>query len=511
MTRSRFIAVLLLTVFAVGYAGSADAQFWKRKKHRKHHQQKNKAAEGVKEKAAEDGNEEDERSVEETEQGKTRSQLKKEKKEQKRKEKKARKEKELQEKREKKERKAKEDKERKEKKNKGKKKSKGPVKEEPVAEQPVIRKWKDIEYAPTQKKAHYRIDILAPMYLDELVKNGYAVRDIPEKAVAGINFYKGVQIAADTLKKASFDIDIYVHDVASLLESTEMLVRKNMLDSSDLIIGAVAAKDVPSLAAYAKTKQINFISAASPADGNVKDNQYFTLLQPSLRSNCEWITGDIQANNQTGKALLLYRTSVQGDESAYRYFTDDAGSAAIFKPLICNSLPKRDVIAALIDTTKVNTVVVSVTDNTYADSLLRILKNYFPSTHFSVYGMPGWTSMASISKPGMFPNLTINVPVPFNFTTITPQTSYVDRVFRKEYGGKPMEMVYRGYETMFWYANMLARYGTIFNKHYEDNETAPFTKFQLKPQWDKQGNVLYQENRSLYLRKYDNGTYITRQ
>jgi hypothetical protein len=57
-------------------------------------------------------------------------------------------------------------------------------------------------------------------------------------------------------------------------------------------------------------------------------------------------------------------------------------------------------------------------------------------------------------------------------------------------------MVYRGYETLFWYAHMLKRYGTIFNKQYSDNETAPFTKFNVKPVWDAKGYPDYHENRN---------------
>ena len=496
MTKRRFIALLLLTLFAVGYAGSADAQFWKRKKHKKHHKQTTNTTTGP-DSTGIAPNEEDTRQAESaTNNTKTKSQRKKERKEQKR--------------REKRERKERERRERQEKKQKKKKKQKGTTGEEPAVQVPVVRKWADIEYAETKKKPRYRIDILAPMYLDELVKNGYAVKDIPEKALPGINFYKGVQIAADTLKKAQFDIDIYVHDVSSLMESTDALIRKNAMDSSDLIIGAVVSRDVPSLAAYAKSRQINFISALSPSDGNVRDNQYFTLLQPSLKSHCEWIAASIENSGTKRKAVLFYRTTVPAEENAYRYLTDDAAYAGLFNPIPCNSLPVKETLAAVIDTSRACTIVVSVLDNNYADSLLKILRSDFPRTHFDIYGMPSWSSMAGIAKPGMFPNMTISITAPFNFETMTPQGVYVERTFRKEYGSKPQEMVYRGYEAMFWYANMLMRHGTIFNKQYDDNETAPFTRFEMKPQWDKAGNVLYLENRHLFERRYDNGTSITK-
>lgn len=512
MTKSKFIAVLLLTVFAVGYAGDAEAQFWKRKKHT--HKSKSHKKKSV-ENADEATNEEDLRADQDSNSPheltkKERKELKKkEKHERKEREKKEKREKEQKEKKEKKEKKEQAAKEKKVKSKKGGKKNRksaATATKEPVM---VIRKWADIEYAPSQRKTHFRIDVLAPLFLDELVKNGYAVKDIPEKAVAGLNFYKGVQIAADSLKKANFDIDIFVHDVSSLLESTDMLVRKNMLDSSDLILGAVQAKDVPVLAAYAKAKQVNFISALSPADGGIKDNQYFTLLQPSLKSHCEWIAADLEKRYAGRKALMLYRTYLPADLNAYKYFTDDTANRKLFNPLLCNSLPKKENIAVMIDTSRVNTIVVSVLDNVYADSILRIFKRDFPNVRFEVYGMPSWATMANIGKPGMYPNLSINVTQPFNFDPANPSVQYIDKVFKKEYGGRPQEMVYRGYETMFWYANMLMRHGTIFNKQYNDNEIAPFTRFEIAPQWDAAGNVLYMENKHIFVHKYESAGFNT--
>ncbi len=507
MIKSKFIAVLLLTVFAVGYAGDAEAQFWKRKKHT--HKSKNHKKK-TSEQSDEATNEEDRRSDDGKNVQGTHDLTKKERKELKKKEKKERKEREKKAKKEKEEKEKKERKEKKEQAAKTKKSGrKGKKTATATTKEPVmvIRKWSDIEYAPSQRKSHYRIDVLAPLYLDELVKNGYAVKDIPEKAVAGLNFYKGVQIAADSLRKANFDIDIFIHDVSSLLESTDMLVRKKLLDSSDLIIGAVASKDVPVLAAYAKGRQVNFISAMSPADGGIKDNQYFTLLQPSLKSHCEWIAADLEKKYSGRKALLLYRSYLPADLNAYKYFTDDTTNRRLYSSLLCNSLPKKENIAVMIDTTKINTVVVAVLDNVYADSILRIFKRDFPNVRFEIYGMPSWSSMASISKASTYPNLSINVTQPFTFDAANPSVQYVDRVFKKEYGGRPQEMVYRGYETMFWYANMLMRHGTIFNKQYNDNEIAPFTRFEIAPQWDASGNVLYMENKHIFVHKYESANF----
>ena len=497
----QFVSLLLFIALTIGFGEQADAQFWKKKSKRHSHKNKHNKKEKQKEittKTEEDSDipEEDDR-MEVKEPVKTKAQKKKEKQEKKRKEKEERKKKKE---KEKLERRALKAKKQEEKKNKNKKipnsKSAEPI--------PVTKKLGDIDYAPTQKKSHYRIDLLAPMYLDELVKNGYPVKDIPEKAVKGLDFYKGVQIAADTLKKAQFTIDIYVHDVASISESSEMLVRKNALDSSDLILGAVADKDVPCLAAFAKKKQINFISAIATSDGNVKDNPYFTILQPSLQSYCKWITANLENTFPKGKVLLLHRSMNATDENAYRYLTEDPNSKNLFFNLLCNTAPGKEAISLLIDSTVSTIVVVAVNDVKYADSLLKILRKDFPATHFEIYGMPSLNAISNTYKQGVYPNFTFDMPMPFMYDNAPPIAQYVDQTFKKEYGGKPTEMVYRGFEVLYWYANMLKNYGTVFNKTYMDNDSAPMTPFEVKPQLDTHGNVLYYENRHLSLKKIVN-------
>jgi hypothetical protein len=51
----------------------------------------------------------------------------------------------------------------------------------------------------------------------------------------------------------------------------------------------------------------------------------------------------------------------------------------------------------------------------------------------------------------------------------------------------------------------LRRYGTIFNNYYSDNETAPFTHFEVKPQTSSNGKLLYYENAHLYMHSYKSG------
>lgn len=381
----------------------------------------------------------------------------------------------------------------------------------PVETTPAKKKFVT-EYPQTTIKDRYRVHILVPMYLDELVKgrNVTFKNQIPGKAQPGMAFYQGVDMAADSLKKAGFKFDIYVHDVASAAESADALVTKGKLDSADLVIGAVPAKDIPVLAGLAATKHINFVSALSSADGGVAHNPYFTTLQPTLRSHCEWITTDVAQKYAGQKVILLHRRTQEADSNAWRFILESDGAKKVsLKKMSCATLPDRQKLLKHVDTTRSNVVIVSILDYAYADSILKVLSTSFPTTHFDVYGMPTWSDIANLTKKNTCTNLRVYVTGPFNFEQASPTARYINKTFKNDYGGKPGEMVYRGYETMFWYANLLKQFGTVFNDKYADNSKAPLTKFEVKPQWDKDGELQYQENKHLFRTTYEGGGFKT--
>jgi hypothetical protein len=383
------------------------------------------------------------------------------------------------------------------------------VQEEP---KPVAKKKQEIYYPESKRKKRYRVSVIAPLYLDELVR-GEAVtfkEKVPEKAAPGLAFYQGVKLAADSLKSLGMKLDINIFDAGSFSESPEMLINNRRLDSTDLIIGAVEQHDIPVLAGYAKKKKINFVSAMSNYDGWVKDNQYFTMLQPTVKSHCEFIIDDLSRKYAGSNVTLLYRTSSLADDNAALYILNDLYSDVTFRKLLCNNVPGRELLASVLDTTKPNIVVVSILDPVFADSLLVALSAGFPGTHIEVYGMPGWNAMHKLKNTDVYKNLTVNVSYPFNFDSAnTDVRRSVAGKFAKEFGGAPTEMMWRGFETMLWYGLLLKNHGTIFNNDYTDLSGAPFTRFRIKPRWDRNGYLLYFENKNIYMSTYQGGVYRT--
>src|SRR5436190_19983313 len=77
-------------------------------------------------------------------------------------------------------------------------------KKKPVADKPIVKpkKKRELSFPESKIRTRYRVDVLAQLYLNTLIKDDKPTfkGKIPDKAIAGIDFYEGVKLASDTLK-----------------------------------------------------------------------------------------------------------------------------------------------------------------------------------------------------------------------------------------------------------------------------------------------------------------------
>jgi len=369
------------------------------------------------------------------------------------------------------------------------------------------KKKKTLEYPASKIKGRYRIDILLPLYLDELVKDNKPVHKdkLPEKAVVGTSFYEGIKLAADTLTSLGYDVDVYVHDITDKGLSPEELVKGAVLDETDLIIGALQSGQIPVVAKFAKEKKVNFISVLSPSDADVKDNLFFTMLQPTLEKHCERLKEYAFKKHKDKNILLLYRTNNSTDSVASSYIL--SGNEQTYRKVLLNKAIQKGQLQRLLDSASVNVVFMPIVDNSFAESTLQQLENWFPDYQFEIYGMPSWKFLGSIKKTNAFSNIGVNFTSPFYYDLTTSTAQLIVNNHKKQFGSKIGEMTFRGYEVLYWYTYLLYKYGTVYNTKQSDNTTAIFTRFDVKPQWNKQQDFLYNENEHLFLYRYQGGSF----
>src|SRR5699024_8190668 len=140
-------------------------------------------------------------------------------------------------------------------------------------------------------------------------------KKLPSATVDGLNFYEGALMAMDSLREQGVPIRLHVYDSRSKKEPLNGLLRKDNLDSADLIIGAVKGDDYKDIAAFAKEKDINFVSATYPNDGGVQNNPNLIIVNSTLRIHCTAIQSFAQPKSGKKDITVIYRNNAQGKQN----------------------------------------------------------------------------------------------------------------------------------------------------------------------------------------------------
>lgn len=364
---------------------------------------------------------------------------------------------------------------------------------------------KEFVYPKSIRKERYKIAVLTPMYLDsiDLEKN---LTHIPKYAMPGIDFYKGVQIAADTLNRLGFMIDLYAFDSKSSTRNVQSLIDSNQLDSMDLVIGNASVSDLKLLADFAKKKQINFVSAVSPADAGQDNNPYFTLLQPRLISHIEKMHKHIISRYPEDQVIFVNR-AITAEKNALSYFKNDA----------LNPLPARFSMLELkgdeldikqllkgLDSTIHTTIVLGILDPSITYKNLKLLAPIAKQYGIKVYCMPTSEAVKALGKTDEFPSMPIYYTSSYMIDKITPASIYINREYKIHMGGFVSDIVYKGFESIYFFANLMKKYGVPFNEHISDNASSFITPYKIVPVKEK-GVLKFYENKYLYLLRYENG------
>ena len=363
----------------------------------------------------------------------------------------------------------------------------------------------NIIYENPVKKERYKIAVLTPLYLDsvDLEKN---LAHIPKFIMPGLDFYQGIQIAADTLRKQGFKLDIYIHDSKSNYLNVQNMIESDKLDSMDLIIGNANVSDLKILAEFAKSKKINFVSAVSPSDAEQTNNPYFTILQPRLASHIEKMHRHINARHPEDNVFYFYGNS-QSEKNGLTYFQNDVMNSVPGRFKAIEITDENGVLYQLkknIDTNYNTTIFLGVLDPSTTYKYLKILAPFADKYNLTVYCMPTTEAIKSLSKTDEFPNMPIYYTTAYIIDKITPASMYITKKYKARMGGLTSDIVYKGFESLYYFANLMKKYGVPFNEHISDNSNSFITPYKIMPVKDK-GIHQFNENKFLYLMKYENG------
>ncbi len=353
------------------------------------------------------------------------------------------------------------------------------------------------------------ISVLLPLQLDSLFEyDRYRFgSNIPRFALPYLEFYNGVQLAVDSLRKEGLPVHINIVDSREL-GSMQVALSNPLVRQSKLLIGVAAnVNELRQMAEFAKAKRIPLLSATLPNDGGIKYNNLLYVLNPTMRTQCEALYGYVQAQHSRDNVILLTR---KGTIEGYLKNWLETAAAKSTKPVRWKTSLLTDTFSLqqlmpLLDSTRQNVLIGASMDLHFASRLAQQaagVKRY----KCTVVGMPNWDEL-SLNKPE-FKGLELVFGTAFlsssgNLDLYTRLSKHYSQL----QNSKPSDMVLRGYETTLRYARAIvladsAQLPVLFNSR----NYRVFNDFNFQPMTeDPESQVHYFENRKVNFLKLVDG------
>lgn len=317
---------------------------------------------------------------------------------------------------------------------------------------------------------------------------------------SNMDFYSGLLLAARELGESGINIEMNVHDISN----GSFGATKNELETSDIIIGPVAAADITRI--YTVAPGIKAL--VSPLDPKAEQltERYSTMVHaPAPRMAqyedvAQWIKEDLMPGDKV--IVISEKEARKGDEG--RILRDAIDSAHIaFTPFSYSILEGRKIqepLEAELTAEGVNRVVVASESEAFVNDVVRNLNLTIHNKFNVVLYAPAKIRTFETIEIENFHNTNLHASLTYYINYNDPDVRNFIKKYRTLFQTEPTQFAFQGYDVARYFLGLCAKYGEDWIKYAEDASMLQST-FNLKPS----GNAGYINNgirRIVYGKEY---------
>jgi hypothetical protein len=358
----------------------------------------------------------------------------------------------------------------------------------------------------------YRVAVFAPMYLDSVFTMGkLKSNSLPKFIMPAVEFIQGAQIGFDTLLLNGKKAEAHFYDTRSYSQPISWLIKNKKLDLIDLIIGSVKEPDFSELAQFAVQKSVAFISVTYPNDGNLRNNPFTVIVNSTLKTHCEGIFSYLVQKHGMDNIYLVKKKNDNRIDDYFRAANLSEGKPLLkIKTIMLDSSISSYGLKNLVDTTKPIVIIGASLDENFSIKLVEACYPIQKNNSLVLIGMPNWDGFRSLQQKNAFKDFPILFTTPhYDSKSNAYEDFLIDRYF-KNYRAKPTDMAYKGFESAYYFTDILLHFGNDFMQHLNENQTAVFHDFNFRPVYNKKDSIIpdYYENKHLFFMEILNGEIV---
>lgn len=358
---------------------------------------------------------------------------------------------------------------------------------------------------------NYKIALFIPFFLDEnetisMVDsiNGTSdndkhpeVNDIFQKTQNFIEFYQGILLAIDSLKKCGMKLTLYTYDTGRDTNKINNILKKPELAGVDLIIGPFYADPAERVARFCQAHGIKMVS---PASNNNKllinnPNVFEVIPNESLYADASLNYIECIAN----RYVIFIQSDRPGDKRISELYRQKLDTRHMPYKLF-NYNDNSNQLNALLNSNKDNIIVFPSEDEGLVNIIFPILNKQIIKDTIKVFGMPLCVKFKKIADLDYFYNLNFHYPSTFytDFANNKLLQQFLSKYKAFNFGepyyhnrddypylftSEGFNFAYLGYDIGFYFLNCLGHYGKDFENYLDLNHpdllhtTFSFEKF----------------------------------
>lgn len=371
---------------------------------------------------------------------------------------------------------------------------------------------KNEENASRVRKEVYEVGLLLPFMLDKNQslmesRNSSSAQELLEPTRQSLDFYHGVLLALDSLKKFGLNVNLRVYDTGRDSLKLAKILSETEFSGLDLIIGPTEM--VETVAKFAAKHKIPMVCPFGYTNRILLDNEF---VSKAVTSTSVMVSeaSDYIIKNYSGENIILLDGRGKRDEgavNAYRRNLNDelrkAGKDTVkyFKTDNISTKAWVDKLAK----DKINVLVVPSNDLSFVSSFFNTLqgtslKYNYKDYRFVVFGTEEWLKWDDI-EANLKVKFSLHLPSPVyvSYTDTLRSVPFI-KAFRAKFSSDPDKFAMMGFDLAWFYLAGYLQEGKTFAAHLENYDVEMVnTRFRYKKINQSSGYI----NTNVYLLKYE--------
>lgn len=331
----------------------------------------------------------------------------------------------------------------------------------------------------------YKVALLIPLYLDEIDRIFISPASEDQlkkqffKPFSFVEFYEGLLLAVDSLKRAGLSLDLYVYDTTGDTIALKKILAKPEMQYMDLIIGPFFAQQYPLAARFASQHNIKLVSPfARDAQVMARNGNIFQMNASSEAKIAE--LARYVARSYQDPNVILVMSNSDADKAlakAFRQSLELHTTAQSRKPQFHEVLySDRGVtgVSTKLDVNKQNVIINLITGETTISNYVSAISKLTKTFQITMFGMPDWKDYRTFDLADL---MAVNLHL-FGAAFVdyeNPATIHFLRQFRDRYKAEPEENYYgyMGYDIGLYFLKALHEYGLDFENCLDQMQYTP--------------------------------------